>query len=144
MSLRRIIFSLLVVCLSLIGLACGLLCVLCLVAYVLLRGLGIGSAVLALLCLSCLGLAVMLSGRAAKRESKRLGSAGPRFLKTWWPFRSAGVGQPTGSASIPPALAEGSVPTKFREAEHWPEELRPYGEWSELPDNVGPHQNPKR
>src|SRR5882724_7844004 len=87
MSLRRIIFSLLVVCLSLIGLACGLLCLVCLVAYVLLHGLGVGSAFLALLCLSCLGLAVMLSGRAPTRESKRLGGAGRHTLKTWRPSR---------------------------------------------------------
>jgi hypothetical protein len=146
MSLRRIIYSLLAVCLSLVGLACGLLCLICLIAYVLLHGLGLGSAVLALLCLSCLGLAVMLSGRAAKRESSRLGDAGLRSVKSLWPFRSGtesrsmqtphlgsldGVVEPsasTGDGAPARALAPRT------------EDLRPYGRWSERVHDAGPSQ----
>jgi hypothetical protein len=148
MSLRRIIISLLVVCLSLIGLACGLLCLLCLIGYVLLHGLGVGSAVLALLCLSCLGLAVMLSGRAVNYESKRLGGARLRSLKTRWRSRNAGVAPALsaetdrGAYHLKPGSA--GAPPPIREAENWPEDLRPYGEWSEPTDNVGASQNRER
>ena len=138
MSLRRIIINLLVVCLSLIGIACGLLCLLCLIAYVLLHGLGAGSAVLALLCLSCLGLAVMLSGRAAKRESKRLGGARLRSLKSWWPSRgggAAGVGSPNRGSLDRLETSQASAGNGG--AEHWTEDLRSYGKLAEPPDDVG-------
>lgn len=90
MSLRKLVLNLLVVCLSLIGLGCGFVCVVCLLAYMFWHGLGPGSAALAVLCLSCLGLAAMLSGQAAKGESKRLRGTGLRSLKTRWRARGAG------------------------------------------------------
>jgi hypothetical protein len=147
MSLQRIVLSVLVVSLSMVGLTCGLLCLLFLTTYVLLHGLGVGSAVLALLCLSCLGLAVILSGRVAKREAKRLSGSRLRSLKTWWRSREAGGApalyaepdrgayhlEPGGTGALPP----------LREAENWPEDLQRYGDRSEPPENIG-NQHRKR
>jgi hypothetical protein len=82
MSLRKIILNLLALCLGIIGVVCGLLCLVCLIALLFWQGLGVGTVVFALLSLFCLGLAVMLSGRAAKRKSKRLGDV-LRSLNTW-------------------------------------------------------------
>ena len=150
MSLKRIVLSLLVLWLGLMGIACGVLCLLCLIALLFWQGLGVGTAVLALLCLSCLGLAVMLSGRAAKRESKRLGGAGLRSLKTWWPSQSptvsGGVRSPHRDSLdglvVPPASVGDSAPD--RAAEHRAGDLRPYGKWSEPPDNIGVSQDRER
>jgi len=150
MSLKRIVLSLLVLWFGLMGIACGVVCLLCLIALLLWQGLGVGTAVLALVCLSCLGLAVMLSGRAAKRESERLGGAGPRSLKTWWPSRSrtvsGGVRSPHRDSLdglvAPPASVGDSSPD--RAAEHWAGDLQPYDKWSELPDNIGARRNRKR
>lgn len=150
MSLRKLMFNLLALCLSLAGLACGLLCLLGLIVYLFSRGLGLGSAALALLCLSCLGLAVKLLSRAAKRESKQLDSAGQHSLKTWWPLRKS-----TGSGSgpspyrdgldrevLPPGAVEDRTP--YRVAKHRTDDLRPYGKWSEPTDNIGSSQNRDR
>jgi hypothetical protein len=87
MSLRKIILNLLTLCLGIVGIVCGLLCLVCLIALQFWQGLGVGTVVLALLCLFCLGLAVMLSGRAAKRESKLLGGDGLRFEYVAAPWR---------------------------------------------------------
>lgn len=135
MSLKRIVLSLLVLWLGLMGIACGVLCLLCLIALLFWQGLGVGTAVLALLCLSCLGLAVMLSGRAAKRESKRLGGAGLPSLKTWWRTGSTsdvprGLVAETSRGRYPERQpGSATAPSPVREAENWPEDLRPYGEW---------------
>lgn len=149
MSLRRIILSLLVFCLSLIGLACGLLCLLCLIGYVLLHGLGVGSAVLALLCLSCLGLAVILSGQVSKRESKQLSGLGQRSLKTWWRSRtgtgagvaSALVAKPSRTRYLESQAGSTTASSPVLEGKNWPEDLRPYGESSEPTNNVDARQN---
>jgi hypothetical protein len=148
MSLRKIILNLLALCLGIVGIACGLLCLVCLIALLFWKGLGVGTVVLALLCLSCLGLAVILSGQVAKRESKRLRGSGPRSLKTWWRLRSGGAApalypdynrsayyqKPGGTGALPP----------LREAGNWPEDLRPYGERSDPHEDVSASQNRER
>jgi hypothetical protein len=116
MSLRRIVLGLLVIWLGVMGIACGLLCLICLILYVLWQGLGISSIVLALLCLFCLGLAVMLSGRAAAATGKPGGfsAAWLRSLKDW---RQS----PAGNSGVQPGL---------REANDWEQEFSRYRESS--------------
>ena len=134
MSLKRIILSFLALCLGVAGIACGLLCLVCLIALLFWQGLGVGTAVLALLCLFCVMLAVILSGRSAtRRESKRLGGGGLRSLNTWW--RTGSPGAPGALLAKPsrtryPESQPGSptAPPPVREAENWPEDLRPYDE----------------
>jgi hypothetical protein len=150
MSLRGIIYGVLALCLSLVGLACGIFCLVCLIAYVLLHGLGVGSAVLALLCLSCLGVAVMLSGRAAKCESKRLGGAGLRSVKTWWRSRSGteSSSMPTPNLGSLDSVSGPSTPTgdDVPAALLAPRmnDLNPYGRWSERADNADSRQSRKK
>lgn len=134
MSLKRIILSLLALCLGAAGIACGLLCLVCLIALLFWQGLGVGTAVLALLCLFCVGLAVMLSGRSTtRRESKRLGGDGPRSLNTWQRPGSSGVpgallAKPSRTRYLESQPGSATVPSPVREAEDWPEDLRAYDE----------------
>jgi hypothetical protein len=145
MSLRKIILNLLTLCLGIVGIVCGLLCLVCLIALLFWQGLGVGTVVLALLCLFCLGLAVMLSGRAAKRESKVLGGDGLRSLNT--------RRRPGGSGAAPAWYREsdrgtyqlksggtGTLPS-LREADNRLGDLPPQGKWSELPELVDPPKN---
>ena len=145
MSLRKIILNLLALCLGTVGIVCGLLCLVCLIALLFWQGLGVGTVVLALLSLFCLLLAVMLSGRAAKRESKLLGGAGLRSLNTWR--------RPGGSGAAPALYGEydrgtyhlktggtGTLPS-LREADNRLGDLPSQGKRSELPELVDPHQN---
>jgi hypothetical protein len=145
MSLRKIILNLLALCLGIVGVVCGLLCLVCLIALLFWQGLGVGTVVLALLSLFCLGLAVMLSGRAAKRKSKRLGGDALRSLNTWR--------RPGGSGAAPALYREydrgtyhlktggtGTLPS-LREADNRLGDLPPQGKRSELPELVDPHQH---
>jgi hypothetical protein len=143
MSIKRIILSSLALCLSIAGIACGLLCLLCLIALLLWQGLGFSTAGLALLCLSCLGLAVMLSSRAAKRESKRLGGAGLRSRKSWLPSRwGIGSGSDRGPYRsnsddlVVQSTSVGDI-APDRVTERWAGDLRSYGKSSEPRNNVG-------
>ena len=84
MSLQRIILSMVVIWLGIMGIACGILCLVCLMLYVLWHGLAISSVALAFICLLCLSVAVMLSSRAANRHEPNGVRGGVQFLRTYW------------------------------------------------------------
>ena len=63
MTLRKLLVTLLVLWLGLVGIVCGFLCLACLLLVLLWQGLGISTLILALACLLCLTLAVALAGR---------------------------------------------------------------------------------
>jgi membrane protein implicated in regulation of membrane protease activity len=63
MTLKRLLVTLLVLWLGLIGIVCGFLCLACLLLVLFWQGLGVSTLILALACLTCLGLALLLAGR---------------------------------------------------------------------------------
>jgi hypothetical protein len=65
MTLRNVLVTMLVFWLGLVGMVCGFLCLACLVLVVFWQGLGVGTLILALVCLLCLGLAFVLAGGSA-------------------------------------------------------------------------------
>jgi len=149
MSLRRIIFSVMAVCLGVVGVACGLLCLVCLIIFLFWQGLGVGTVVLALLCLFCVGLAVILSGRGTtRREAKRPVGSGSRSLKAWW--RSC---RKDSASALYPAHQRGAsylklgaagTPPPVPEEAKWPEDLTERSPWPEPLDIGGPHNNRDR
>jgi hypothetical protein len=68
MSLRKLLMTILVLWLGLVGIVCGFLCLACLILVLFWQGLGVSTSVLALTCLLCLGLAFVLTGRVAITE----------------------------------------------------------------------------
>ena len=122
MSFRKIVLSMLVLWLGAMGIACGVMCLICLLVYLLWQGLGVSSVVLALLCLFCLVVAVMLSGRAAAhREPVRVANVGVRSVKSWLSSLAGTTRTAADKASVLPGLDERS---------EWPEKLDPQREWS--------------
>jgi len=68
MSLRKLLVTILVLWLGLLGIVCGFLCLACLILVLFWQGLGVSTSILALTCLLCLGLAFVLAGRVAITE----------------------------------------------------------------------------
>jgi hypothetical protein len=84
MSLRKLLVTMLVLWLGLVGILCGLLCFACLILVLFWQGLGVSTLILALTCLSCLGLAFVLAGRVAIAEpSARPTSHGSLLGRIW-------------------------------------------------------------
>jgi hypothetical protein len=98
MSLRRVLVTLLVLWLGLVGIVRGFLCLACLLLVLFWQGLGVSTLILALACLFCLGVALVLAGRLADEGpancQARQDSLLSRFWRTLNPFdRSSKKGQ---------------------------------------------------
>lgn len=80
MSFRRILIGLLTLWLGLMGIAFGMLFLLCVSLYLIWQGLSISVIVFGLLCLSCFVLAGMVLWRSASKEKSKLMEAEPLYL----------------------------------------------------------------
>jgi hypothetical protein len=103
MTLRKLLVTLLVLWLGLVGVVCGFLSLACLLLVLFWQGLGISTLILALACLFCLGLALLLAGRMSYEglgdRPARQESLLSRFRKVFNPFeRSAKKGSTRGVA----------------------------------------------
>lgn len=80
MSFRRILMSLLTVWLGLMGIAFGMLFLLCVCLFLFWQGLSVSVFVFGLLCMACLVLAGMILQRSRPPEKPRLKDAEPVCL----------------------------------------------------------------
>jgi hypothetical protein len=80
MSFRRILIGLLTVWLGLMGIAFGMLFLLCVSLYLIWQGLSVSVIVFGLLCLSCFVLAGIVLWRGASKEKPKLMDAEPLCL----------------------------------------------------------------
>jgi hypothetical protein len=80
MSFRRILIGLLTLWLGLMGLAFGMLFLLCVSLFLFWQGLSVSVIAFGLLCLSCFILAGIVLWRSASKERPKLREAEPAYL----------------------------------------------------------------